>query len=274
MDVTLIIDEVSALLAAYALRVVGVVILIVVAWIAAGWIQTSLRTRLEKTRLDVTLTRFFASAARWIILLSALIAVLGLFGIQTTGFVAVLGAAGLAIGLALQGSLSHLAAGVMLLLFRPFRVGDAVKVSGETGVIAEIDFFFTRMDTFDNRRILIPNGKVFGNLIETITYHPRRRVDVAVGTSYDDDLDLDRSTLEAAVANLEGALEDPAPAVVLDLLGDSAILWRVSVWAPTPDVGAVKQRAIRAVKQALDAAGLSIPFPQVDVHLDKQEAAP
>jgi small conductance mechanosensitive channel len=271
MDVNLenVLDTAVEAISTFGLKLIGVLVVLVIAWIVARWARRAVERSLTRTRLDVTLTKFFANATGWLILLLAVLAVLGIFGIQTTSFAAVLGAAGLAIGLAFQGTLSNLAAGVMLLTFRPFKVGDAVKVAGETGIIDEIDLFVTKLDTFDNRRIVIPNSKIFGDKIETITYHPIRRADVAVGTDYDADLDEVRTVLEQAAAGVEGGLPDPAPQVVLDGLGDSSINWTVRLWCNTIDYLATKQALTRAIKHALDEAGIGIPYPQMDVHLDQ-----
>ena len=250
------------------LDVVGVVLLLIGGWIVAGWARRHVGRNLERTKLDLTLVKFFANITSWIILILTVLTALSLFGIETTSFAAVLGAAGLAIGLAFQGTLSNFASGVMLLTFRPFKVGDAVKVAGEIGKIDEIDLFMTKLDTFDNRRIVIPNSKIFGSTIETMTFHPRRRVDVNVGISYSADIDETRRVLEEAVAGIEGRLEEPASQVFLDGFGDSSVNWVVRVWANTPDFGNVKQATVRALKNALDDAAISIPFPQMDVHLD------
>ena len=259
------------LITGFGLKVIGVLVLLAGAWLLSRWARRAVEKSLVKTRMDLTLTKFFANISAWLILLLVVLACLGIFGVETTSFAAVIGAAGLAVGLAFQGTLSNFAAGVMLLTFRPFKVGDAVKVAGETGLIHEIDLFMTKMDTFDNRRIILPNSKVFGNTIETITFHPRRRVDVNVGVDYAADLDRTRAVLEAAAASVEGRLDDPPVQVVLDGLGASSVDWSVRVWTPTPDFLAVKQATIRAVKQHLDDAGIGIPFPQMDIHLDPAE---
>ncbi len=266
MDISL--QEFFPLILGALRNVLGVILLLALAWFVARWARRLVEKSLARTRLDVTLAKFFANVTAWLILVLALITALSIFGFNTTSFAAVIGAAGLAIGLALQGTLSNFAAGVMLLTFRPFKVGDAVKLEGEIGKVDEIDLFMTKIDTFDNRRIIFPNSKVFGARIETITFHPIRRADVPVGVAYDADLDHTRAVLEAAAAAVEGGLEDPAPQVVLEGLGDSSVNWSVRVWCNTPDFVAVKQATIRATKKALDEAGLAIPFPQLDVHLD------
>ncbi|MCB9650551.1 MAG: mechanosensitive ion channel family protein [Deltaproteobacteria bacterium] len=253
----------------YVTRIVGVVVALFIALIVAGWIRRLVLKATEKAKVDITLGKFFANAARYAVLTLAVIACLGVFGIETTSFAAVIGAAGLAIGLAFQGSLSNLASGVMLLMFRPFKVGDVVKTAGEIGKVDEIELFTTRLITPDNRMIIIPNSAVFGGTIENITFFDTRRVDVDVGTVYSADLDATRKVLEDAVAAVEH-LPEPAPQVFLDVLGDSAILWKVRVWTNTPDYWAVREKLTRAIKTKLDAAGIGIPFPQMDVHLDPQ----
>lgn len=250
------------------MRVALVLVILFVAMTMAGWVGSAVRTSLTKMRFDVTLAKFLAKLARWGVLLMAGLSCLGYFGVDVTTFAAVLGAAGFAVGLAFQGTLSNFAAGAMLLLFRPFKVGDVVNLDGQLGKVDEIELFTTTLDTFDNRRIMIPNSAVFGSTIENITYHPVRRVDVEVGAAYDADIDATRGALERAIAEVDGALTTPEPSVVLMALGASSVDWKVQVWAPTADYLATKQSLIRAVKNRLDAAGIGIPFPQMDVHLN------
>ena len=249
------------------LRVALVIVLLLVAMTAAGWAAAAVRSSLTRMKFDATLAKFLARLTRWVVLLLGLLACLGTFGVETTSFAAVLGAAGFAVGLALQGTLSNFAAGAMLLLFRPFKVGDVVNLDGAAGVVDEISVFTTMVDTFDNRRIILPNGEVFGSKIENITFHSIRRVDVSVGCAYDADIDRTREALGVAVEETQGKLSDPEPAIVLDGLGASSVDWIVRVWAPTSDYLAVKQSLLRAVKMRLDAAGIGIPFPQLDVHV-------
>ena len=172
--------------------------------------------------MDDTLGIFLSNLARWAILIMAVLAALGMFGIQTTSFAAVIGAAGIAIGLAFQGTLSNIASGVMLLIFRPFTVNDVIKAAGVTGKIIEIGLFTTSFDTADNRRIFVPNALIFGGTIENVTYHAKRRVEVSVGTDYSADLDEVRAVLERAIVSVEGVLDDPKSQVYLTELGASS----------------------------------------------------
>ena len=257
----------------FGLNLAGAVAVLFFAWVIAGWLAGLASRSLARAKVDETLARFLAPMVRWLVILLAVLACLSIFGIETTSFAAVLGAAGLAVGLAFQGTLSNFAAGVMLLVFRPFKVGDVVNISGETGVVFEIQIFTTSIDTFDNRRIIVPNGGIFGATIENITFHSKRRADVDVGVDYSADIDQTRELLMKAAQSVEGQLQDEEPAVVLLNLGASSVDWSVRVWAPTSDFAAVKQATIRAVKRTLDEAGIGIPYPQMDVHLDQISAS-
>lgn len=261
-------SQVTPLLIAYGTKIVGAIVFLLIAWIVAGWTKRTVIRRLESAEFDLTLGRFFASLSRWLVLVMALLACLGIFGVQTTSFAALIGAAGLAVGLAFQGTLSNFAAGIMLLVFRPFGIGDLVTVAGTTGKVVALELFTTSFDTADNRRIIIPNSLIFGETIENASYHPLRRVDVAVGADYNADVDRTREVLERAAASVEGSLETPAPQVFLKELGGSSVDWVIRIWCRSPEYWAVHEATVRAVKRHLDEAGIGIPFPQMDVHLD------
>lgn len=254
-----------------ALNLGGAILVLLTTLYAATWARRATLRSLDRAKVDPTLGKFFSNLARYTVLIVGGLAVLGFFGISVASFAAILAAVGFAVGLALQGTLSNFSAGIMLLIFRPFKVGDVVSAAGITGKVAEIDLFTTDFDTADNRRIVVPNGKIFGNTIENITFHDTRRVDVAVGTAYDANLDAVRTTLLAVAAQVEGGLPLPAPQVYLQELADSSINWTIRVWAPTPDYWAVRERVTQQAKEALDAAGIGIPFPQLDVHFDAPE---
>ncbi|MEM6798224.1 MAG: mechanosensitive ion channel domain-containing protein [Planctomycetota bacterium] len=255
--------------AEYGMRIALALIILVIAWTLAGWAGSLVDSSLRRLKFDVTLTKFLSRLTRWLVLLLAGLMCLSYFGVETTSFAAVIGAAGLAVGLAFQGTLSNFAAGAMLLLFRPFKVGDAVNVAGQLGIVDEISVFTTTMDTFDNRRIIIPNGEVFGAVIENITHHPIRRVDGDVGVGYAADIDRTRAVLDEVAAAVPGTVSDKEPAVILLGLGASSVDWSVRVWAPTGDYLTVKQALLREIKVRLDAAGIEIPFPQMDVHVSQ-----
>lgn len=256
----------------YVPKIVGVVVFLVVAGLVSGWVGRLVTRLLERGRIEKTLCKFLGNMAKWVVFLLAFIACLGVFGVETTSFAAIIGAATLAIGLAFQGSLGNVAAGVMLLIFRPFKVDDVVKVQGELGKVAALSLFTTELDTPDNRHVIIPNGAVFGSTMENITHNPTRRVDVNVGVEYPADLDRTREVLLAAAKAVPDILADPAPMVMLLDLGDSSVNWVVRVWTKGENYWTVRDATTRQAKLALDAAGLGIPFPQMDVHLHKIEA--
>lgn len=249
------------------MRAALVLVLLTLAWTLAGWVSGVVRASLRRLKFDETLTLFLAKLAWWGIILLAALACMSKFGIETTSFAAVIGAAGLAIGLAFQGTLSNFAAGAMLLVFRPYKVGDAVNVAGTLGKVHEIELFTTTIDTFDNRRIFVPNSEIYGAVIENITFHPQRRVDINVGVSYAADIDQTRQVLTEAVQATPGVLTDPEPRVVLQGLGGSSVDWSIWVWGATSEFLDVKQALIREVKMGLDRAGIEIPFPQMDIHV-------
>jgi small conductance mechanosensitive channel len=195
------------------------------------------------------------------------VAVLGLFGIPTASFIAVLGAAGLAVGLAMQGTLSNFAAGVMLLVFRPFKVGDLVEVAGTLGVVKEIGIFATQLNTPNNVRVIVSNSTVYGEKISNYTANEIRRVDLTVGVGYGDDLEVARRTISGVVTEHPKVLEDPAPQVEVVEMADSSVNYVVRPWCATADYWRVYFDVTQRCKERLEAAGCSIPFPQRDVHL-------
>lgn len=243
------------------------ILLIIAVMIIGGWAKRFVTSACRRTRVDETLSRFFGTLTRYAILILGGLAILQTFGVNTTSFAAVVAAAGFALGMALSGTLGNFASGVMLLIFRPFKVDDVVNAGGVTGKVFEIGMFSTVFDTPDNRRIIVPNGSIYGSNIENITHHPTRRVDVAVGTDYSADLDKTREILTAAANAVQGRLPDKEPVIYLSELGGSSIDWSVRVWASTADYWAVREQLTRDVKVALDNADIGIPFPQRDVHI-------
>ncbi len=257
----------QSVLTVFLPKVVGVLVLLSVSWIVSKWLKKRV-SRLVAQRLDETLAYFFGSLVKYAVLTMALLGCLSIFGFETTSFAALIGVAGLAVGLALQGTLSNFSSGIMLLIFRPFKIGDFVSAGGVTGTIVEINLFSTLFDSPDNRRIFVPNGSIYGSTIENITFHDTRRLDVEVGTDYSADIRHTREVFLNAVKNLDGVLAEPAPAAILKGLGGSSIDWSVRAWANTSEFGSVREAATESVKNALDKAGIGIPFPQMDVHVD------
>ncbi len=246
------------------------IVLIIVVFLAAGWARKIVRKAVTKAGVEETLARFLSNLGRYAVLIAGGVAILGTLGIETTSFAAILAAVGFAIGMAMSGTLGNVASGVMLLLFRPMKVGDVVSAGGVTGKVYEIGLFATVFDTPDNRRIIVPNSSIFDGTIENVSFHDTRRVDVAVGTDYNADIDQTRQILLNTAKACTDVLADPAPAVALSELGGSSIDWTVKVWVNAGDFWAVKDQLTRDVKYALDEANIGIPYPQMDVHIDGQ----
>ena len=225
--------------------------------------------KIVSEKVDLTLGKFLAKAVRNVLMIIVAMAVLGYFGIDVTAFAAVLAAAGFAVGMALQGTLSNFAAGVMLLIFRPFKVDEYIRVAGTEGKVEEIDLFTTRLNALDNRHLIIPNGEIFGSLLENYTRNETRRVDVNVGAAYEADLDETRRALEKAVqmVQMQGLALHENGQVYLDQLGGSSVDWQLRVWCKPQDFFDVREQLTEAAKRSLDAAGISIPFPQMDVNV-------
>lgn len=236
--------------------------------IGALWLSSFAKKRiiwlgLKYEELDDTLFIFLASLARYAILAIALTFVLARFGIQTTSLIALLGAAGLAIGLALQGTLSNLAAGVMLLGFRPFKMGDFVDVAGHSGTVKAISLFTTELATSDNVQITVPNGDIWASSIVNYSFYDKRRCDLTIGVSYDADLKKAEAVLLKIIAADDRAMSDPAPFVAVTNLGDSSVDFSMRVWATKDDYWAMRHAMIRQIKEQFDKAGIDIPYPTV-----------
>ena len=203
-------------------------------------------------------------------LLFVILAALSNLGVNTTSFIAVLGAAGLAVGLAFQGTLSNIGAGVLLIFFRPFKVGDFIQAAGESGVVEEINLFSVLLKTGDNKQIIIPNSSIIGGNITNFSAKDTRRVDFTFGIGYEDDLKLAKETLEEIVNSDERVLKDPAPFVAVSELAESSVNFVVRVWVKSADYWGVYFDTLERVKLTFDEKGISIPYPQMDVHLDKE----
>ncbi len=263
--------ETLGLVVDYSLRIAGfVVILVAVSWVA-GRVRGLVRTGLDRPRFDKTLARFLGNLVYYLLFVLGLFVALGTLGIDTGSFVAALAALGFAIGLALQGTLANFAAGVMLLLFRPFNVDDYIDAGGVEGFVREIQLFYTRIDARDRRHYIVPNSEIFGSTIMNLTYHDTVRAGVDVGTDYPADLDTVRGVLEQAAESVEGRIEERGVQVLLTELGGSSINWSVRAWCHPDDIVGVKAALRRAVKYHLDEAGIGIPYPQMDVHLDRTD---
>jgi len=264
-------EKVSAaamnLVSTWGLSVLGALAVLILGGFCAKIIRAWARRALGKTKFEPTLIPFLSNLVYYGIWAFILIAVLGLFGIPTTSFVALLGAAGLAVGLALQGTLSNFAAGVMILVFRPFKVGDYVEAGGDEGIIQEVGVFASVLNTLDNVRIILPNSAIWGAKIRNYTANPIRRVDIPVGISYGDDIEKAKQVIRQVIEEEPRVLTDHETLVVVTGLGDSSVDLLVAPWCKPGDYWAMRWDLIQKIKERLEANGCSIPFPQRDVHM-------
>lgn len=258
--------------ALYGLRVVGAIAILVLGRIAAGILRSLLSKMMEKSKVEPTLVSFVSSVTYVAMMAFIIIAALGKLGVQTTSFVAILGAAGLAIGLALQGSLSNFAAGVLMIIFKPFKVSDFIEGAGATGVVEEIGIFTTTIKSPDNKTIIIPNASITSGNIINYSKKAERRVDIVAGCGYEDNLDTVKKVLNGIINADERILKEPAPKVAVLELADSSVNFAVRPWVKTADYWDVYFDLQEQIKKRFDEEGISIPFPQRDVHLHQTEA--
>ncbi|RME74250.1 MAG: mechanosensitive ion channel family protein [Chloroflexi bacterium] len=251
----------------YGLRIVTALLILVIGWWLAGLAARVLRRGLQRAEIDPGVVSFTGHLVYWAVILFAGLAALSRLGIETTSIIAVLGAAGLAVGLALQGALSNFAAGVLILIFRPYRVGDLVEVAGATGVVSEIQIFNTVLVTPDNVTIIVPNTQATGGKIVNYSARGIRRVDMVFGIGYDDDIQKARQILLDILTSHPKVLEDPAPTVAVMELADSSVNFAVRPFVKVEDYWGVWFDVTEQVKLRFDQEGISIPFPQRDVHL-------
>ena len=252
----------------YGLDVVGALVILIGGWALAGWARRKLLRFLDRTpRVDQTLRPVIASVVRYGILILVVIAVLAQFGVQTTSIIAVLATAGLAIGLALQGTLQNIAAGIMLLFLRPFRIGDYIDAEGLAGTIDEIGLFTTTMHTYDGVYLQVPNAHLWNHAIRNYSRLPTRRLDIVVGISYADDIDKTQAALMDLLENDTRVHGDPAPEVMVMELAESSVNLNLRCWTDAGNYWSLRFDLTKAAKQRLDAEGITIPFPQRDVHL-------
>jgi len=264
-------ETIMPYLVEYGLDLVGAIVILIVGWIVANWIQKRIRRMGKKSeKLDTTLTTIFAKTAKVVIMVVVVIAVLQQFGVQTASLLAVVGAAGLAIGLAWQGTLSDIAAGIMILIMRPFKIGDTVEVAGTSGVVDEIGLVLTSLHTFDNVAMYIPNSDIWGTKIMNYTTNDVRRVDMVFGFGYDDDMDKAMRIAREVLDADDRVLQDPEPQIAVSELADSSVNIIVRPWTTKEDYWALKFDVTKRIKERYDEAGLNIPYPQRDVHLFQQ----
>ncbi|MFC1494167.1 mechanosensitive ion channel family protein [Thermodesulfobacteriota bacterium] len=261
----------KTLLVQYSLQLIAAVLIFVIGRYVAILLKKLIQKLLVKSKVEETLVSFFTSISYVAMMAIVVIVALDRLGVKTTSFVAIIGAAGLAIGLAMQGSLANFAAGVLMIIFKPFKVGDLIEAAGATGVVEEIGIFTTIIKTPDNKEIIIPNGKVTGDNIVNYTSKDKRRVDIVAGVSYSDDLDKVRTVLEQILSEDERILKDPAPMIAVMELAESSVNFTVRSWVKTEDYWNVFFATQEKIKKRFDDEGISIPFPQQDIHLFKTD---
>ncbi|HSG48863.1 MAG TPA: mechanosensitive ion channel domain-containing protein [Longimicrobiales bacterium] len=266
-DTNEIMTMLAVALSTWGLKILAGLAILILGRLVAGLVRKGVRRTLSRTQFDPTLTPFIANLVYAVLMVGILYGAASAVGIPMTGFVAIIGAAGLAVALAFQGTLSNFSSGVMLLTFRPFKVGDFVDAAGVAGNIKEIGVFTTTMATPDNVRIIIPNSAIAGATIKNFSANEDRRVDLVVGVSYDDDLNLAMDVINRVIGADSRVLAEPEPVVAVDNMGASSVDFVVRPWVKAGDYWPVKWALTKALKEELEAAGCSIPYPQRDVHL-------
>ena len=251
----------------YGMKIVGALVVLIIGMWLAKMVKKGIVKLMGKRNVDPTLISFTSSLLYVALQIFVIVAALEKLNIKTTSFIAILGAAGLAIGLALQGSLSNFAAGVLMIIFKPIKVGDFVEAGGTMGSVVEISILTTILNTPDNKKIIVPNSKVMGDNITNFNANGTRRVDLVAGISYSDDIDKAKSVLEGILAADERVLKDPASTVAVVEMADSSVNLVVRPWCTGADYWGVYFDTTETIKKKFDEAGISIPFPQRDVHL-------
>lgn len=254
----------------FGVKILVAIVIFYVGRLVARTLTKTLHKVMQKQEVDKILETFVCNLVYWLVMLFVIIAAINHVGIETTSLIAVMGAAGLAVGLALQGSLSNFAAGVLIVIFRPYRVGDYVEAAGIAGTIMQVQILTTVMKTPDNKEIIVPNSQIMGSIITNYSANDTRRVDMTVGVSYGDNLDKVRKTIRELVDADERVLKEPECLIAVSELADSSVNFTVRPWTKTADYWPVKFDLTEAIKKRFDQEGISIPFPQQDVHLYKQ----
>ena len=267
MEISNLFAKVYELLTIYGLKVVAAIVIFILGrWVALG-VAKIIKRVMIRSKVDETLVSFVRNLSYVALLAFVIIAALNQLGIQTASFIAVLGAAGLAVGLALQGSLGNFAAGVLMIIFKPFKVGDYIEGAGTSGTVEKIEIFTTQLKTADNKTVIVPNAKLTDDNIVNWTVKGTRRVDMVFGIGYGDDIDKARSLMADIIAEDSRILKTPAPQISVSELGDSSVNFVVRPWVKVEDYWGVFFDLTEKIKKAFDANGVSIPFPQRDVHV-------
>jgi len=259
----------QGLIIEYGLNIVAAIVTLVIGMMVAGMISNGFHRVLTKRKLDPTIVEFVSHMAKYVIVAFVVIAALGRIGVQTTSFIALLGAAGLAVGLALQGSLSNFASGVLIIVLRPFKAGEYIEAAGTAGSVESVQIFATTLVTPDNKCVVVPNSSILGGNIINYSRKPTRRIDLVIGVSYSADLAKTKAVLEKVVTANALVLKEPGVQVAVAELADSSVNFVVRPWVNGSDYWPARFELMEEIKNALDEAGIEIPFPQMDIHTDK-----
>lgn len=270
MDINAITEQVTVYITNYAWNILGAILIFFIGKWVVRKLTSLLGKLLTRQGIDETLIRFLDNISYYALLIVVLMAAADQLGVNTSSFLAIFGAAGLAVGLALKDSLGNIASGVMLVFFRPFKIGDVVTAGGVTGKVESISVFNTVFLTFDNQRMIVPNGQITNDVITNINANPTRRLDLLFGISYEDDIIKAKQLFETILGADPRVLSSPAPLIVVSELAESSVNFFVRPWVNTDDYWDVKYDLIEKIKLALDEAGIRIPYPQTDIHLYKE----
>jgi len=271
INIDKIIETITYWATTYSVKLIGAIIIFVIGKWLATKISKIITKLLEKNSVDTTLVNFLENIIYYTLLIVVIIAVAGQLGINTTSFLTIVGAAGLAIALALKDSLSNFASGVMLIMFRPFSVGDFINTGGVTGNVVSIALFNTTLHTPDNQKVIVPNSAITSNVITNVTANDTRRVDLVIGIGYDDDIKKAKDVLNRVIQEEERVLDTPEATIAVSELADSSVNFVVRPWTKTDDYWGVYFGLTEKIKIAFDKEGISIPYPQQDVHMFNQQ---
>ncbi len=271
ININQILETITVWFTTYSIKIVAAILIFIIGKWLCRRITNLLTKIMEKNNIDVTLVKFLSSIVYYTLFIVVMIAVAGQLGINTTSFLTIIGAAGLAIGLALKDSLANFASGVMLIMFRPIKIGDFVDVGGVTGTVQSIDIFNTTIHSPDNQKHIVPNASITSGVITNVTANDNRRVDLVIGIGYDDDIAKAKGILKAIIKKEERILEDPATNIAVSELGDSSVNFVVRPWVKTSDYWDVYFALTEEIKITFDREGISIPYPQQDVHLFSEQ---
>lgn len=267
MEEYLSLDKITDLALQFAPKLLGAILTLIIGFWLAARVGSMVRKSMENRSIDTSVRPFIVSLVQIGLKVLVVLSAASMFGLQVTSFIAILSAATFAIGLALQGTLGHLASGVLILIFKPYRVGDFIIVQGHSGTVKEVQLFNTLLTTLDNRIIIIPNGSVTGGAIENLTVTGERKLDLTFGIGYGDDIDKARAVIRSVIAECPGVLSDKDVDILVRNLGDSSVDFAVRFWTKTPDYWPAFWYMQEHVKKAFDRDGVNIPFPQMDVHV-------